>query len=416
METFQGDLVRTFVPESLAAKDGRLQSDLFIADGALGAMGSALSAGDRIAIQSGYNVLRQALCRADSGATDIAKGNEVRWTRPATHCQPALQDDQRRTHLELGQDIAQLTRRYRQTTKSWLCVFAAVTFAASACGSSVATSTPSLATASPSPSEIQQATLTIDGQVRSYTVFHPSSLDPSPLFPLVIAIHGYTVDAAWMEATTGFDDQATKSGFVVVYPDGVFQSWNAGSCCGDAPLQNVDDVAFVRQLIDRMVSTGHIDPKRVFVTGVSNGGMMAHRLACELSDQITAIASVSGALATNACKPTHPISVLEMHSTGDATVPYAGAFSVPLRLSFPSTLSVMRHWAALDGCTAVPTVTQSAFSTTSTWRGCREGTVIVLDAVNGAVHGWFGCNPCQPGEPDSTSLVWDFFSHVPARA
>lgn len=284
-----------------------------------------------------------------------------------------------------------------------------------ACGGSVATSAPSAspaATPSPSPTAIQQSIVTADGQTRTYLLFRPSSLDLTQPAPLVLALHAWETDAGWMETTTHFDDQATKSGFVVVYPDGFDQSWNAGSCCGDAQAQKVGDIAFIRQLIDRLVSDGHIDPKRVFVTGFAAGAMMAHRLACELSGQIAAIASVAGALVSNTCKPTRPISVLEVHGTQDGVVPYAGGYSAHFSISFPSTLSVMKHWASLDGCAASPTAAQSGNSTTSTWGGCRQGATVVLDAVPD-VFLWFGCDGCNPDDPNATAVVWDFFSHAP---
>jgi polyhydroxybutyrate depolymerase len=278
-----------------------------------------------------------------------------------------------------------------------------------ACGGSVAS-----LTARPSPAVSHEETITVGGEVRHYLVFRPLSLPPQ-LVPLVVAIHGYTLSSGWMEAYTHFDDQATKGGFVVVYPEGEVGSWNAGSCCGYAMTQNVDDVGFIRQLVDRMLSTGHVDPKRVFVTGVSNGGVMAHRIACELSDRVSAIASVAGALIAYSCNPTHPISILELHGTEDRAVPYGGGF-VPDFGPFPATLSMMKHWASLNGCAASPTVTQNGTITTSTWGGCRGGVVVVLDAVNGGGHDWFGCDSCLSGDPNATAVVWDFFSHLPERA
>jgi polyhydroxybutyrate depolymerase len=289
----------------------------------------------------------------------------------------------------------------------WLCVFAAMTLSVGACGASVATRT-----LSPNPSAIQNATVTINGQVRSYTVYRPPSLDAKQLVPLVVAIHGYTVDSTEMETSSHFDDQAKQSGFIVVYPQGLNNSWNAGSCCGH---NSSDDVGFIRVLIDRLISGGQVDPKRVFVTGMSNGGAMAHRLACELSDRIAAVASVSGALLTDACNPARPISVLEMHGTADSVVPFEGGFTANLG-HFPSTISFMTRWATLDGCASSPTVTQSGITQISTWSGCREGTRVVLEAVTGADHSWFGPEDALPGEPNATEVVWDFFNHQPARA
>ena len=298
---------------------------------------------------------------------------------------------------------------------AWLGIVLAVSLGLAACGGSVTTPavSPSLSSA-PSSSTAQSLTLTIDGQTRTYLLFKPHPLDPTQRVPLVIAIHGYTVDAAWMETTTRFDEKAKQGGFVVVYPEGINNSWNAGSCCGDAQSNKVDDVLFVRQLISSLVANGGIDPKRVFVTGMSNGGMMAHRLACELSDRIAAIASVSGALVTDTCNPGRPISVLEMHGTGDAIVPYDGGFINRLG-QLPATMSFMTHWARLNGCAADPVVTQTGITKTSTWRGCSEGSIVVLDAISGASHSWFGPDDALRGEPNATQVTWDFFSQVPPR-
>src|SRR5262245_13581117 len=116
--------------------------------------------------------------------------------------------------------------------------------------------------------------LTVDGQDRTYRLFRPVSLPMSEAAPLVIALHGYSGGALEMEGGTRFDYEAAQDGFAVVYPLGVYESWNAGTCCGIAMNQNIDDVHFISVLIDRLVTQGGIDPKRVFATGMSNGGFM----------------------------------------------------------------------------------------------------------------------------------------------
>jgi polyhydroxybutyrate depolymerase len=166
-----------------------------------------------------------------------------------------------------------------------------------------------------------------------------------------------------MEETSHFDDLATKVGFIVVYPEGIDHSWNAGSCCGQ---NTTDDVAFIKALIERFVSAEHVDPKRVFATGMSNGGFMAQRLGCELSDQLSAVASVSGSLVTASCNPARAVSVLEMHGLDDFLVPYEGGATQGLG-PFPPTMSVMKRWASLDSCALTPAVTQSGKTTTYTW-------------------------------------------------
>ena len=268
------------------------------------------------------------------------------------------------------------------------------------------------ATPSSGPSEVQQGTLTIGGRVRLYTIFRPSSLALAKPLPLVIALHGYTQDSTGMATSTHFDDQASSAGFVVVYPQGIDDSWNAGTCCGTAQSQKVDDVGFIRQLIDRLVKAGGIDPKRVFVTGLSNGGAMAHRLACALSDRIDAVASVSGALIISTCKPARPISVLEMHGTGDLLVPFGGGTTAGLGY-FQPTMTFMKRWVNIDHCTSTPTVSQMKITRTSSWTGCRGGAVVVLQAIAGASHGWFGGPNALSGEPAATQAVWAFFSGLP---
>jgi polyhydroxybutyrate depolymerase len=279
----------------------------------------------------------------------------------------------------------------------------AATLSLAGCGGSTAAAT---TLASPSPTQIGH--VTVGGQSRSYVVYRPLSLARKQTVPLVIALHGYMVDSTWMETTTHYDDLAKTAGFVVLYPQGNSNSWNAGTCCAQ---NHDDDVGFIRAVIDRLMSIGGIDRARIFVTGMSNGGAMAQRLACELSDRITAVASVSGSLLIDACNPSRAISVMEMHGTLDSLVPFEGGSTRGLG-SFPPTMSIMKRWAALDGCAAAPTVTQSGLASLSTWTGCRDGSSVVLDAIAGADHSWFAPEN-MPGQPDATHVTWDFFSHSP---
>jgi polyhydroxybutyrate depolymerase len=292
-----------------------------------------------------------------------------------------------------------ILRQLRLRNRASLAVLALVFMG---CGGQAA-ETP--AQGSPSPTRIEH--LTVAGQQRVYVLYRPPSLDPKQPVPLVIALHGYTVDTTWMEPNTHFDELAKRNGFVVVYPQGINNSWNAGSCCGH---NHNDDDAFIKAVIDQLVAGGNIDVKRVFVTGMSNGGAMAQRLACDLADRITAVASVSGSLLVDSCNPSRAISVLEMHGTADSLIPYEGGTTAGLG-SFPPTMSVMKRWASLDGCSA-PTSTQSGITTNYRWAGCRDGSSVVLDAIAGEDHTWFA--PANlPGEPDATQVAWDFFSQAP---
>ena len=286
--------------------------------------------------------------------------------------------------------------------KGWLSVaFAAILI--EACASSTA------ATPSPTPTGAQRETLTVGAQARNYYVLRPPN--QRGRLPLVVALHGSTQPPRGLELKTKLDDEAAAAGFVVAYPEGISRSWNSSDSGGDAQLLNVDDVGFIRQLIDHMVRTAQIDPKRVFVTGISSGGEMSHRLACELSDRVAAVASVSGDLGIAACNPAQPVSVLEIHGTADPYVPIEGDPSQNL----PPTMSTMRRWAQIDGCASGPTVEESGITKTTTWGGCRNGTTVALVAITGAGH-TFWLEPPIPGQPNINEVIWNFFNHAPPRA
>jgi polyhydroxybutyrate depolymerase len=249
------------------------------------------------------------------------------------------------------------------------------------------------------PSPKTTFTIVVAGQQRTYALFRPANLPASQQVPLVIAMHGYGGSATTFEARTGLDQSAQAGGFAVAYPDGLTASWNAGVCCGDSVGSNVDDVGFISRLIDELIAQGGVDPKRVYATGFSNGAFMAHRLACDLADKITAVASVAGGYGSP-CHPSRPISVLEMHGTDDQVVPMLGG-DFGSYAKFPATMTLMSQWASRDGCSATPAATQTATLRTTTWSGCRGGTIVRLDAVVGGEHDWF---------PTATDTVWAFFN------
>jgi len=265
-------------------------------------------------------------------------------------------------------------------------------------------------TSSPTPGEPQPVTLCVGGLERTYYVLFPASR--TGRLPLVLALHGYTQSAGLLESQTGLNDEAAIGGFVLAYPEGIGRSWNVGSCCAEAKRRNIDDVAFIKQVIDQLVSGGRIDPKRVFATGISNGGMMDYRLACDLSDRIAAIASVSGALMLNPCNPPHTVSVLEMHGTDDSQVPIGGGTFEGLG-PFPPTMSTMQRWVGIDGCTADPTVTKTDITETTMWTACRNGSSVVLAIVKGGSHTfWLDRVPAQL---NVNEYIWNFFKNVPMR-
>ncbi|MDA2956459.1 MAG: hypothetical protein O3A44_03770 [Actinomycetota bacterium] len=189
----------------------------------------------------------------------------------------------------------------------------------------------------PSPAAVvppgYESITTADGRVRSYRVSDLSNGKPAPL---LFVLHGIASDAQTISDYTNIEDSldAYDLDAVVVYPNGtgaeqdLFQSWNAGTCCPFAMFELVDDVAFFDELITSLITQYEIDTTRVWVVGHSNGGMMAYRLACELSTRITAIGVAAGALAIDSCSPSRPVSALHVHGELDSIVPLAGGNSL----------------------------------------------------------------------------------------
>jgi polyhydroxybutyrate depolymerase len=220
------------------------------------------------------------------------------------------------------------------------------------------------------------------------------------------------------------DGVADRNGFVVVYPDGSgflrdrLLIWNAGDCCGYAKEQGVDDVAFVWALIDDVTARLRTDPARVFVTGFSNGAMMAYRLGCELADRIAAIAVVSGAMNLDACRPSRPLPVLVMHGTDDGVVPYAGG-PTPGTGSWinRSVEYAVDFWTAHGACPRAPAESRDGEVVRAVYASCAEGTTVAVYTIEGGRHGWPGGEKARedaaepaPLRPDASTVIWEFFS------
>ena len=169
-------------------------------------------------------------------------------------------------------------------------------------------------------------TLKVDGQDRSYLVHIPAKYDGKTPTPVVLALHGAAMNGPMMAVFCGLNKKADEAGFIVVYPSGgtgmgIFLVWNAGSVVSkDRP----DDVAFIRKALDDLGGVVKVDPKRVYATGMSNGGMMCYRLAAELSDRIAAVAPVSGTMAIEKASPKRPVPLMHFHGTADTFVPFDG--------------------------------------------------------------------------------------------
>lgn len=189
-----------------------------------------------------------------------------------------------------------------------------------------------------------------DGIERTFFIHVPVGYDDGVPTPLVLALHGFTSNAGIHEALSGMSDVADENGFVVVYPNGVDSAWNAGICCA-TPDQRQDDVGFLRAAAASVQSELNIDPERIYVTGLSNGGAMTHRLACEAADLFAAAAPVSFALPFSPitdCQPSRPISLLNFMGLNDVLVPYEG------NGFFNGAQESFAQWRANNACGAEP--------------------------------------------------------------
>jgi len=254
-----------------------------------------------------------------------------------------------------------------------------------------------------------QRTLTVNGLERTYLLHIPSGINAGQSVPLVFVFHGYSENATYIQQMSGFNDIADKGGFFVVYPSGKDLSWNAGGCCGSGMTENIDEAAFIRQIISDLGTVAKIDPKRTYATGFSNGALLSYRLACEMSDTFAAVAPVAGALITDPCQPGQSVSVIHFHGLNDPVVPYPGGGTVDgTGQPFPPTEQSIAAWAQIDGCAESPTVEQTAIFTHTAYTSCKNGTAVELYAVKGIGHIW----PSQYIVPDS-QLIWDFFAAHP---
>jgi polyhydroxybutyrate depolymerase len=277
---------------------------------------------------------------------------------------------------------------------------------------------------------------TTDGRKRTYRVYVPRSLPRHRPVPLLVALHGGFGSGTQFEANSGFDVLADRQHFIVVYPDGIpirsrgafanARVWNGGRCCGPAARQQVDDVGFIRQLIDHVSRQHDIDPKRIYAAGHSNGAIMSYRLACELSDKIVAIGVQAGSLEVDNCRPTHPVSVLHIHGSADRNIPINGGQGDGLAgIAFNPPHEAASTLANADGCRATASTAIAPDNpdvSIETWKPCRDGTEVQFVTVAGASHAWMGHPSTRvaqglTGAPymkiDSSATIWTFLATHP---
>ncbi len=269
-------------------------------------------------------------------------------------------------------------------------------------------------------------TLVSNGQERCYLLHVPSGGPPSEPVPLVLSLHGFAERPLYHEWITRWSRIADEQGFVVVYPQGTGRPlrWNSFS---SVDTGGVDDVQFLRDLVAEVERLLNIDRQRVYVNGLSNGGAMTHRLACEASDLVAAAGMVAAPVGElpDGCTPPRPVPVIAFHGTADRVVDYQGAGSTDAsevegltraHFSYLPAPQWTADWAARNGCAPEPeSIPPSGDASGVRYTGCNAGAEVVFYTIDGGGHTWPGGLPIPlvgktSRDIDASQTMWQFFS------
>jgi len=292
---------------------------------------------------------------------------------------------------------------------------------------------------------------------RPYEIHIPSTYDASRATPVVLVLHGggaNSESAAKLTCPDGnlaspkcLDALADREGFIVVYPNGTarpllknIRTWNAGGgengylCVSQYACENdIDDIAYFKDLLDNLSGIVGIDRTRVYATGISNGGAMSNRLACELSDWVVAIASVGGGnqfSTAAACEPVQPVSVLEIHGKSDPAWPYDGGSGAREGGKFYPVSETISGWVARNGCSSEPimenipdTKSDGTTSVKDVYKNCHSGGDVVLITVENGGHTWPQGNQYLSEKAigktsqdfSANEVIWQFFADHPRK-
>lgn len=265
--------------------------------------------------------------------------------------------------------------------------------------------------------------LIYNSRQRTFLVHLPASYDGQAKIPLLIAMHGGGGSALNLQNQSGLSLAADQNDFIVVYPEGYhggflnIRTWNAGWCCGYSSTTNIDDVGFIDTLLDVLIARYNIDTNRIYATGMSNGGFMSYRLACELSHRIAAIAPIASSMSLIECNPGRPVPIIHFHSYQDGSVPYEGGIGNGISDHYNAPLdSVLAVWAATNACQEGKIEVQDNDDYTQyTWTNCDCASDIIWYLTKDGGHSWPGGNQTPIGDLPSmvinaNELMWDFLS------
>lgn len=264
------------------------------------------------------------------------------------------------------------------------------------------------------------------GRDRTYQVHVPPKFVGKGPLPVVLNLHGGSSNAKIHRVQTQMDRTSNLSGFIVVYPEGTaaqgpYFTWNAGSCCGYSVKKNIDDVGFIKALLDELPNQYSVDRNRIYATGMSNGAMMAYRLACEIPDRITAICGVSATQGVDGPMPTRPVPVMQIHGLLDRNAPFAGGVgeNALLKITHRSVREVVSWWCTVNRCQMRPTgiVNDKDYTMEHYDPGeGRPGAPVILYILTEGGHTWPGGIDVTPNSGtgkvvafNANQTMWEFF-------
>ncbi len=273
--------------------------------------------------------------------------------------------------------------------------------------------------------------MSIDGQERYFKIYIPQGFNFKIKNPVVFALHGGGGDMEIQSNESYYHQQssADKFGYLVVFPNGhsKFKSgklatWNAGTCCGSAIENKIDDVKFLSSIIELLKNKLNIDSQKVFFTGMSNGAMMSYKMACEKSDLVKAIMPVAGTDNTIECKPTKPVSVFHIHAKDDDHVLFTGGFGKNAKKDastkeYNSVDHSIKKWVKFNSCPEKPKkVLDVEGASCDLYSPCKNGTVVKLCVTDQGGHSWPGGEKPRGGKGssaiDATKLMWELFKEL----
>ena len=279
--------------------------------------------------------------------------------------------------------------------------------------SDTAETAPRTCTASQPAPKAGDSTVTLQsgGRTRSYILHAPSGLNAGTALAVVIDLHGAGGNGKQQQGMSGFSSLADKEKFLAIFPDGVDGYWNVDdTCCGTAGKQKIDDVGFLKAIIAKLSTETCVEAKRIYVSGFSNGGGLAHRMGCDAADLVAAIAPTATDLRTQPCNSARPISMMEVKGMADSLEPYAGGVVGPAGGQYVDVgaKESLKLWAEINQCTSTTTTIETYCES---YTQCSDGVETDLCSLPNTDHSTYsnslGFNVA--------SVVWKMFQRQPMK-